>query len=96
MLLTPAACVRGAYPAALEWASKGAEYIRVLRVKAEISFKRLMQHGRQQVGRLVNYCRDMAKMADSEIVDALSAAPGRYPGRLESVFYDVAGFSGDG
>lgn len=95
VLLMPAACVRGAYPGALEWASKGAEYLRVLRVKAEISLKRLMRHGKQQVGRLLNYCRDVVKMADSEIMDALSAAPGRYPERLsDSVLCGLAGVGG--
>jgi DNA relaxase NicK len=92
MLLTPAEFVRGAYPGALEWAANGAEYLRVLRAKSEITLKRLMQHGKQQVGRLLNYCRDVAKMTDRAIMDALSAIPGRYPQRLsDAVLCSMAG-----
>lgn len=86
MLLDPAAYVRGAYPDALSWVASICERIKVSKIKAEITVKRLIKHGKQQVGRLLNYLRDKLDMQPSHIVTLLSAPPGRYPLRLmESV-----------
>lgn len=86
MLLDPAAYVRGAYPVALSWVALIGEAIKVVKLKTEITVKRLMEHGRQQVGRFLNYCRDMLGMESGQIVGSLSAPAGRYPLRLmESV-----------
>lgn len=97
MLMFPGEYLEAAYPVAMAWwsaAKEGAkeiveqakETLRIVREKGRITIGKLLKHGQQQVGRLVNYMRDVMKMDHSEIVESLAGRPGRYPVRLmESV-----------
>ena len=71
---------------AKEIVEQAKETLRIVREKGRITIGKLLKHGQQQVGRLVNYMRDVMKMDHSEIVESLAGRPGRYPVRLmESV-----------
>lgn len=97
MVAFPGEYMAAAYPRAYAWylergdavrgvVDQARESFRVVREKARITADRLMRHGRQQVGRLVNYLRDVCKMDYCQVVESLAGRPGRYPvGLMEPV-----------
>jgi len=81
-LMKPAEYLKGAFPKAFSWMGGGFLSISIIKEKAKIGLLRLFEHGRQQIGRLVNYCRDHLELDASVVLDRLAGKPGRYPAAL--------------
>lgn len=80
VLINPGSYLEGAYPRFFSWVcSARVSYIKTIKQKVKISLKRLFNHGRQQVGTLINYCRDKMDMDDSDIISKLLGKSGKYP-----------------
>lgn len=89
MLLHPAEYLKGAYPVAYQWMQGVFFYLKVAKRKAGIVLGCLLEHGRQQVGALINYCRDKLGLSSDEVLEVMKGKPGRYPRLLvESIKLD--------
>lgn len=82
VLMKPAEYLKGAFPKAFSWMGGGFLSISIIKEKSKIGLLRLFEHGRQQIGRLVNYCRDHLELDASIVLDRLAGKPGRYPAAL--------------
>lgn len=82
VLLKPAEYLKGAFPKAFSWMEWGFISINVVKKKAQLGLVKLFEHGRQQIGKLVNYCRDYLNLDALIILDRLAGKPGFYPASL--------------
>ena len=82
MLIHRSQYLKGAYPDALAWMRGGATYLKIAKQKTTVILGRLLEHGKHQVGSLINYCRDHLAYSADQIIEVLSGKPGRYPPSL--------------
>jgi hypothetical protein len=82
VLLLPGQYLQGMYSEALSWMKTIPYCLKVMKEKARISLERAKRFAKQQVGRLLCYLREVVGMDSGDIVQSLSAEPGRYPMRL--------------
>ncbi len=82
VLLLPGQYLQGMYSEALSWMKTVPYCLKVMKEKARISLESAKRFAKQQVGRLLCYLREVVGMDSGDIVQSLSAEPGRYPMRL--------------
>lgn len=95
-LIDAGAYFAGCYPAFQRF--KGLKTPKVVKTQQQemvISYDHLLHHGALQVGRLVNYMRDVARLTAEQVVEVLARPDGSYPARLRlsklhSDFIDTA------
>lgn len=87
ILTAPGEFLTGAYPVGEALFKQPAQRIEASIKKAQITFESRLQHGKNQIGRLIRLLKDMG-WEDEKIIESLIAESGQYPKGLDPMEYD--------